>query len=441
MKKHLYIETWGCQMNLHQSEGIAGLLEERGLSLTDSLDDADVVIFNTCLVRQKAEEKVYGRIGAVAQLKKEKDVLFGVGGCMPQVRKEDLLKRFPTIDFLFGSSDLASLPAFIAEVEGQKRRIAHLPEPLGIDEVESHRTSTVTAMVTITQGCSNFCSYCIVPYARGPLRSRAPENVLSEVESLVQAGYPEILLLGQNVDSYGRDRPEYGDFADLLDRVARVEIPRIRFTSSHPRDMTLRVIEQIAKHENICNHIHLACQSGSDRILKEMNRGYTSDEFLAIITAARRAIPRVNITTDLIVGYPGESEVDFRESLDLIEEVRFGSIFVAKYSPRPGTRSAGLPDDVPQEVKNARLQEVLERQRTIALEENRRQIGRTLTILVEGRRGDGAFYGRADDHRTVVLPETEKACLGEFIPVRIEEAFTGALAGERVLPVASKGAL
>ncbi|MEA1871038.1 MAG: MiaB/RimO family radical SAM methylthiotransferase, partial [Candidatus Bipolaricaulota bacterium] len=308
-------------------------------------------------------------------------------------------------------------------------------------EIESHRTSTVTAMVTITQGCSNFCSYCIVPYARGPLRSRAPENILSEVESLVQAGYPEILLLGQNVDSYGRDRPDYGDFADLLDRVARTEIPRIRFTSSHPRDMTLRVIEQIAAHENICNHIHLACQSGSDRILKEMNRGYTSDEFLAIITAARRVIPRVNITTDLIVGYPGESEVDFRESLDLIEEARFGSIFVAKYSPRPGTRSAGLSDDVPQEVKNARLQEVLVRQRAIALQENRRQIGRILTILVEGKRGDGTFYGRADDHRTVVLPDTEKACLGEFVPVRIEEASTGALTGERVLPVASKGAL
>jgi tRNA-2-methylthio-N6-dimethylallyladenosine synthase len=441
MKKHLYIETWGCQMNLHQSEGIVGLLEEQGLSLTDSLDDADVVIFNTCLVRQKAEEKVYGRIGAVAQLKKEKDVLFGIGGCLPQVRKEHLLKRFPTIDFLFGSSNLAGLPALIAEVEEEKRRIARLPEPMGIDEIDAHRTSTVTAMVTITQGCSNFCSYCIVPYARGPLRSRAPENVLAEVEALVQSGYPEILLLGQNVDSYGRDRPEYGDFADLLDRVARTEIPRIRFTSSHPHDMTLRVIERIAEHENICNHIHLACQSGSDRILKEMNRGYTSDEFLAIITAARGAIPRVNITTDLIVGYPGENEADFRESLDLIEEARFGSIFVAKYSPRPGTRSAELPDDVPQEVKNARLQEVLARQRTIALEENRRQIGRRLTILVEGKRGDGAFYGRADDHRTVVLPETEKACLGEFIPVRIEEASAGALIGKRVLPVASKGAL
>jgi tRNA-2-methylthio-N6-dimethylallyladenosine synthase len=439
MKKRLYIETWGCQMNLHQSEGISGLLERHGFTVVDSLDEADVVIFNTCLVRQKAEEKVYGRIGAVIEQKRERKVLFGIGGCLPQVHGETILKRFPAVDFLFGSSDLSSLPALIEDLETYDGHLAHLPPPTGIDEIPYRRGSTVTAMVTITQGCSNFCSYCIVPYARGPLRSRPPKKILSEVEELRTAGYREVLLLGQNVDSYGRDRPQYGDFADLLAQVAATGIPRIRFTSSHPRDMTLRVIEQIAVRDNICNHIHLACQSGSDRILKEMNRGYTCDQFLAIVAAARRAIPEINITTDLIVGYPGESEADFRDTIRLIEEARFGSIFVAKYSPRPGTRSAELPDDVPPAVKDARLQEVLERQRAIALEENCKQIGRTVTALVLGKTSTGSFYGRADDHRTVILSDEGK--IGEFVPVSIEEASAAAIAGRRAVLSMVKGAL
>ncbi len=436
MNKRLYVETWGCQMNRHQTEGILGVLEAAGFTLVDRLEEADVVIFNTCMVRQKAEEKVYGRIGAVVQKKRERNLLLGIGGCLPQVHGEALLARFPVIDFLFGSTDLRALPDLLAGGEAGVDRRAHLPAPTGIDEVPAHRENRVTGMVTITQGCSNFCSYCIVPAARGPLRSRTPGAILAEVEDLARSGYPEVLLLGQNVDSYGRDRPAYGGFSDLLERVAQAGIPRIRFMTSHPRDLTARVVEVIAAHDTICKHIHLACQSGSDRVLAAMNRGYTRAGFLAVARAARWAIPEINLTTDLIVGYPGESGEDFRETLRLIEEVRFGSVFVAKYSPRPGTRSARRPDDIPATTKEDRLQEVLRMQRAIALEENETRIGRTVSVLVEGRTRSGASYGRSDDHRTVVFPS--EAAVGAFVAVRIEAASAAALSGTPVVPVGTE---
>ncbi len=435
MRKRLYIETWGCQMNLHQSEGIAGVLEERGFSLTESLPEADLVLFNTCAVRQKAEEKVYGRIGAIQEQKTRREVLFGVGGCLAQLRGEALLKRFPAIDFLFGTADLAALPSLLEEVEAGCTRLAHLPTPSGTEEVPYRRRSSVTAMVTISEGCSNFCSYCVVPSARGPLRSRPPEEVLAEVEDLVRKGYKEVVLLGQNVDSYGKDQSEYGDFASLLSRAAETGIPRLRFLTSHPRDLTRGVIDAIARHENVCNHLHLACQSGSDRVLAAMNRGYTRAEFLSIVERARKAVEGLNVTTDLIVGYPGETEEDFRATMDLVEEVRFGSIFAAKYSPRPGTRSAGLEDDVPAAVKDARLQELLVREREIAREENEWRVGEVVDVLVEGRTREGELYGRTDDHRTVTARGEAKA--GEFVPVLIEGASAATLAGRALAPAPS----
>lgn len=437
MNKRVYIETWGCQMNRHHSEGIAGILEQAGFALTSSLAEADVVMFNTCAVRQKAEEKVYGKIGAIAKLKEEKPILFGVGGCMAQVRGQALLKRFPTVDFLFGTAKLSALPRIISQVEQRRQRVVHLPEPIETEEIFYRRKSSVTAMVTVTEGCSTFCSYCIVPYARGPLRSRPPEAILFEVRDLKQAGYREVLLLGQNVDSYGRDNPAYGDFSRLLERVAQIGIPRVRFTTSHPRDITPQVIETIAEHKNICNHLHLACQSGSDRILCAMNRGYSRERFLSIIKEARKAVEGINITTDLIVGFPGESERDFCDTMELVEEARFGTIFVATYSPRPGTRSAGLCDDVPAGVKDARLQAVLTRQREISLEENRKRIGETVEVLVEGK--NGGYYGRGTDHRTVIF--AGEVDIGAFVPVRIEAASAAALAGQVLVPVTPGGIL
>ncbi len=437
MGKKAYIETWGCQMNVHQSERIAGLLARAGYEPTDDISTADLIVFNTCAVRQKAEEKVYGRIGEVMEQKRTRPVLFGFGGCIGQVRGEALLRRFPAIDFLFGTSDLNALPDLVARAAAGAR-VVHLPPPRGTEELPVRRASRVTAMVTISEGCSNGCSYCIVPRARGPLRSRPPEYVLREVEEALAAGYKEVLLLGQNVDSYGRDRPEYGDFAALLEQVARLGVPRIRFTSSHPRDMTTRVLETVAAHRNVCNHIHLAVQSGSDRILREMNRGYTAGEFLDIVKRARELIPGINVTTDIIVGYPGETEADFRATIELIEEARFGTIFVAKYSPRPGTRSSRLPDDVPPEVKEARLQEVLTLSRRIGLEINQQFIGRTVEVLIEGRNRNGDPYGRTDDHRTVVLPGATVEA-GEFAVVRITRATSAGLHGEPAVPLEVKG--
>ncbi len=434
MRNCVYIETWGCQMNLHQSEGIAGTLEQAGFTICDSLLDADVVVFNTCAVRQKAEEKVYGRIGAVAEAKRTRPVVFGLGGCLPQVRGESLLKRFPAIDFLFGTSDFTALPALIAAAERGVGRAAHLPRAGQRGSAHYRRSGSASAMVTITEGCSMGCSYCVVPRARGPLESRPPREILAEVEELVGTGCKEILLLGQNVDSYGRDRPEYGDFARLLEAVARTGIPRVRFTTSHPRDLDLAVLETIARHENVCKHLHLACQSGSDRILAAMNRGYTRADFLEIVRHAREVVGHINITTDLIVGYPGESEADFRETRSLVEEVRFGSLFGAKYSPRPNTWSARLPDDVPEETKAARLEELLALERTIALEENRRRIGQVVDVLVAGRTRTGSAYGRADDHRTVAVAGVAE--IGDFVAVLVDDASAAALSGTILVPSA-----
>ena len=426
MEKRVYIETWGCQMNLHQSEGIAGVMLRAGYTLVDTLESADVVLFNGCTVRQKAEEKVYGRIGAVVAEKRRRELLLGVGGCLGQIHGAALLKRCPAIDFLFGARGHAALPALIDRVRRDGGPLADVDERTEIDEIPFHRSSPVRAMVTITEGCSNFCSYCIVPYARGPMRSRAPDRILAEVEEAAAGGFREALLLGQNVNSYGADRADYGTFKQLLGRVAETGIARVRFTSSHPRDMSIGVLETMAAFPNICHHLHLACQSGSDRILKEMNRGISRAGFLKVVETAREIVQEINVTTDLIVGYPGETEDDFKATMDLMERVRFGSVYAAKYSPRPGTRSARQADDVPASAKEERLSRILSRQREIALEENERRIGEDASVLIEGATR-GGFYGRADDHRTVVVDGP--ASIGDVVLVRVTAASAASLSG------------
>jgi len=426
MGKRLYIETWGCQMNLHQSEGLAGVMTSAGYDLVDRIESADVVLFNGCMVRQKAEEKVYGRIGAVVEEKRRRRVILGVGGCLGQVRGESLLSRFPAIDFVFGSGGHRSVPSLVERVRVESDRLVACDEPTTIDEIPYVRLNPVRAMVTITEGCSHYCSYCVVPYARGPMRSRDPESIVREVEDAIDAGAFEVLLLGQNVNAYGTDRPEFGGFATLLARTAETGIPRVRFTTSHPRDMTEDVLDAIGSKANLCNHLHLPVQSGSDRILVDMNRGYIVDRYLEIVDAARERIDGLNVTTDLIVGYPGETEADFEATMRLIEGVRFGSIFVAKYSPRPLTRSARLEDDVPESVKRARLERVLDRQRRIALEENERFVGQDVEVLFESAARNGGTVGRAGDHRTVVA---RGGAIGELASVRIEGASSAGLSG------------
>jgi len=414
-------------MNLHQSEGIAGVLAAAGYRSVDAIESADVVIFNGCMVRQKAEEKVYGRVGAVMEEKRRRPVLFGIGGCLGQVRGRSLLERFPAVDFVFGSQGHGALPGLLARLEADGGRELRVADPTEIDEVPAHREGSVSGMVTITEGCSNFCSYCVVPYARGPMRSRSPERILAEVAGMVDEGYAEVLLLGQNVNSYGTDRPEFGAFVDLLERVSATGIRRIRFTSSHPKDMDRRVFERMAVRDNICNHVHLACQSGSTKILAAMNRAYAREEFLRIVEAGRAIVPGLNVTTDLIVGFPGETERDFQETLGLIDEARFGTVFAAKYSPRPLTTAMRMPDDVSDEVKNERLHRVLDRQRCIALEENERLVGEEIEVLIEGVARNGASYGRSDDHRTVLVEGLFP--VGEMVRTRVGAASAAALSG------------
>lgn len=428
--KRVYIHTWGCQLNEHKSEAIAGVLREAGYRIIDRLEEAEVVIFNTCAVREKAAEKVLGKLGEVKRLRAQgRKILLGIGGCLSQAEKEGLFSRTAGIDLLFGTSDadIKRLPELLARA-GEERRLIGIGKPAGLDHLPALRKSKITAYVTITEGCDHFCSYCIVPYTRGRLRSRPLAEVVREVEELVAQGYKEVTLLGQNVNAYGRDLWGEGRFAELLRQVAATGIPRIRFTSSHPQDMTSEILEAIAELPNVCEQIHMAAQSGSDRVLCDMRRPYTKAEFLKRVEEAKRLIPGVNITTDLIVGYPTEKEEDFRETVDLVERARFGSAFIFKFSPRPGTIAATkYGDPIPDEVKRRRHQELLELQRRISEEESRRLIGRKVEVLVE-HSVDGKLRGRSRDHRTVLFPGEERL-LGELVRVKVVGTAGGTLLG------------
>lgn len=420
--------TWGCQLNRHRSEEIEGVLEKAGYTLVERPEDADVVILNTCMVRQRAEDKVIGRVGELSRFK-SRGLLIGVGGCMAQGRKEELFRLAPASDFAFGTGDIARLPELIARAE-RGERPAHFPPPTALERLPVRRRNPFQAYVTVAEGCSHSCSYCIVPFVRGPLRSRPLPEVVAELWELAERGYQEVTLLGQNVDAYGRDLRDGTDFSRLLREAAKVPIPRIRFTSSHPAYMTDDTIAAMAEGGNICEHVHLAVQSGSDRILKAMRRGYGRETFLKIVERLREAIPGVNITTDVIVGFPGETEADFEATLSLIREVRFGTVYVAAYSPRPYTRAAELPDSVPSEEKSRRLEEVLRLTRRIARELHEERVGREVEVLVEGRLPDkGLYHGKTRDFRTVLFPGEEEL-VGRLVQVRVEGATPGAMLGQ-----------
>ncbi len=422
--------TWGCQLNAHRSEEIEGVLERAGYEIVSRPEEADVVILNTCMVRQRAEEKVAGRLGELWHLKKLRPLVIGVGGCMSQGRKGELLK-YPAVDFLFGSANASEIPELIERAMRGERPVS-LPAPEGIERLPVRRKSPFQAYVTIAEGCSHSCAYCIVPHVRGPLRSRPLPEVLAELRELAEAGYKEVTLLGQNVDAYGLDLRDGTNFARLLREVARIPIPRIRFTSSHPGYMTDETIAAIAEGDNICEHVHLAVQSGSDRVLAAMRRGYTREKFLRVVEKLRAAIPGVNVTTDIIVGFPGETEADFEATLSLIREARFGTVYAAMYSPRPYTAAAGMPDDIPPAEKKRRLEEVLAEARRIAQEINEGKLGKTEEVLVEGYlAAKGLYYGKTRDMRTVLLPGDE-GLVGEFVWVKFERATPGALYGEVV---------
>ena len=387
--KTYYIETYGCQMNVHDSERIAGILCSIGFEEAPNMDKADLIIFNTCCVRENAERKVFGNVGALKQRKtRQKGLVIAVCGCMMQQKPvaEKLARTFRFVDIIFGTKQMHELPEMLYRVLTDRQRVLAIDEleDEKCEEPEARRAKGPAAYINIMQGCNNFCSYCIVPYVRGRERSREPEKIVDEVLHIQKEGYNEVLLLGQNVNSYGRGLETPATFSDLLKRISDTGIGRIRFMTSHPKDISDELITTMAERTNICKQIHLPVQSGSNRILKLMNRGYTTEHYMGIVEKLHAQMPEIAVSTDIIVGFPGETQQDFEETLQLLKVVRFDSAFTFMYSLRSGTRAAGMPGHLTEEEKSRRLTELIEIQDAITYEKNRAYMGKIQSVLVEG---------------------------------------------------------
>jgi len=425
--RNFYLRTFGCQMNQHDSEKITGLLESRGWKRTGDENEADLILLNTCSVRRHAEERVLGRLARYRREKEKRPgLLVGVIGCMAQIWKEGLWEKFPELDLVLGPGSFASLPDELETLidSGGQRLVDRFEDPADFFEVPATRVNSLHGWVTVMRGCDNFCSYCVVPYARGREVSRPPEEIVEEVRSLGKNGYKEITLLGQNVNSYrGKDRADLPvDFPGLLRRLNTVEgIERIRFVTSHPKDISPALISSIADLDKVCESIHFPAQSGSDKILKKMRRGYTRGEYLERAQQLQIAIPGITLASDFIVGFPGETDDNFARTLDLLREVRFDRIFAFVYSPRPKTEAAKLQDGIPPEIKSARLQQLLSLQRSISLEKNQELLGKEVEVLVEGknRKYQDRGEGRTRTGKMVFFP-WEEGMRGQLINIRIE---------------------
>jgi tRNA-2-methylthio-N6-dimethylallyladenosine synthase len=437
--KYYYIITYGCQMNVHDSEMLAGMLEEMGYHQADKMEDADIIILNTCIVRKNAELKVFGKVGSLKPLKrKNPDLIIAVGGCMMQSREavQELYQKYPQVDLIFGTHNIHHLPELIKKVKKDKGRVVEVwDQEVGlIPDLPIKREDDHKAWVTIIQGCNNFCSYCIVPYTRGRERSRPFEDIVKEVEDLVGKGVKEITLLGQNVNSYGQDLENKYDFADLLIRLDQISgLYRIRYMTSHPRDFPRRLIDVVKNSSSICEHFHLPIQSGSNRILKLMNRGYSREEYLELVSNIREAIPAPSITTDLIVGFPGEGEDDFEETLNIVKEIEFDLAFTFIYSPRTGTPAARMKEQVPEEVKKERLQRLMELQNGISLKKNQQLTGKTLEVLIDGasKNNPEMYSGRDRTNKLIIFPRKDHK-KGDLVRIRIESAHSFTLTGRIV---------
>jgi tRNA-2-methylthio-N6-dimethylallyladenosine synthase len=428
MGKKVYLQTFGCQMNVYDSERLQGLLVSAGHSIAGNAEGADVIVLNTCSVRGTAESRALGRLSEFQRYKQSNpDVMLVVVGCMAQRMGEDLLKQKPHLDLVLGPDQIFQLPGYLQN-HRDSARVAVCSSREGFDrqkiweqEILPRRKTPFTSFVAISRGCDNFCSYCVVPYVRGPERHRPADQITREVQLLAESGCREVTLIGQNVNSY---RFEGKDFADLLQTVSQeTEIDRIRFMTSHPKDLSDKLIEKIATLPKVCEHIHLPLQSGSDRILKKMNRGYTSEDYLKLTEGIKARIPDASITTDVIVGFPAETEEDFKKTLDVVGRVEFDSAFMFRYSVREGTKAALLEDDVPEEKKLKRLHVLIDLQKGISRKKNQRLVGKTFEVLVDdrSRRTSSKWKGKTKSNKTVVL-EGDEDILGEIVPVTINEA-------------------
>lgn len=437
-ERRAFIVTYGCQMNKHDSERMAGILENVGYSLTSSVDEADLILMNTCCVREKAEQKAYSQLGRLRQWKKERPCgRIVVGGCMAEREGEELLARAPHVDLAFGTRSVPRLAGLLAELERSAGPLCAVGAENGAAPwVAPHRESTVHAWVSIMQGCDNFCTYCVVPYVRGRERSRPSEDILREVGELAEQGYKEVTLLGQNVNSYGRKNPRELTFAQLLCRLNETHgLERIRFVTSHPKDLSDKLIEAIRDLPKVCEHIHLPLQSGSDEVLRRMGRGYTLGWYLNRLDVLRASVPEISVTTDLMVGFPGESAADFAATRRAVRAAEYDNIFLFRYSVRPGTAAAGWGDPVPAGVKRDRFDELLALQREITASKHSRLEGKVAEVLVEGpsKSNPSVYTGRTVTNKIVHFANgTTPPRLGSLVPVYIERARLHYLAGRTV---------
>lgn len=439
--KKLYLRSFGCQMNDYDSEKIADLLTEKGYERTEDVHEADLVVFNTCSIREKAQEKVFSDLGRVREAKKEAgkdDMVIAVGGCVASQEGKKILARAPYVNIVFGPQTLHRLPQMIAKHEQTHKPQVDItfPEIEKFDHLAEPHARGACAFVSIMEGCSKYCSYCVVPYTRGEEISRPLADVLLEAAKLAAQGVKEVTLLGQNVNAYRGETPdgEIADFATLLEYVAEIDgIERIRYTTSHPKEFTQRLIDAYGKIDKLVNHVHLPVQSGSDRILAAMKRGYTVLEYKSIIRRLRAIRPDISIATDIIVGFPGETEDDFQATLKLMDDVGFDASFSFVYSRRPGTPAAYLPDDTPQDVKLKRLQLLQAKNEAKATEISRAMLGTEQRVLVIGRarRGEGLLSARTDNNRIVNFPGDERL-IDQMVTVKITEVFPHTLGGELI---------
>ncbi len=433
------VVTYGCQQNEADSERIAGILSEMGYMKTDDVKEADIIIVNTCAVRDHAEKKALSITGGYKHLKQKKpSLIIGVCGCM--VSKSDMSdkikKSYPYIDLVFGTENLWKLPEIIHRVMKEDKRMffPNVGEPIVAEGVPVLRESGYKAWVSIMYGCNNFCTYCIVPYVRGRERSRRPEDILAEVRGLVADGYKEITLLGQNVNSYGKEFGDECDFAALLSRICEIEGDfLVRFMTSHPKDASKKLIDVMAANDKIAKHFHLPVQSGSDRILKEMNRHYDREAYLSLIRYMREKMPELCISTDIIVGFPGETDADFEDTLSIVREVGYDMMYSFIYSKRTGTPAAEMAEQIPEDVTGERFARLIDTQNAISLTKNEPYAGKTVRVLVDGRSKNNPdkFSGRTEGNK-IVLFDGDDSMTGKFVTVHISEAHTFALTGEVV---------
>lgn len=439
-ERYLFVETHGCQMNDSDSGKIASLLSGCNYRTTTDIGKADLVILNTCSVRDKAEHKVYSYLGTLKTYKERNpNLIIGVGGCVAQQEGERLLKRVPHLDIVFGTHNIHKLPDLVSQVRISKERVSEtrfyendldiFPAP-----VLSSSSNSLKGLVNVMLGCDNFCTYCIVPYVRGREISRPSAEIIKEIEVLVSRGAKELTLIGQNVNSYGHGLGEEIDFPTLLRKINAIEgLRRIRFMTSHPKDISDPLMSSFGMLDKLCEHLHLPVQSGSDTVLKRMNRSYTRDSYLSKVKALTYMFPGMALTSDIIVGFPGETDADFDATMELIEKVRYDAVFSFKYSPRGETKAAGMPDQIDEDLKNKRLLMLQERQREISLERNVEYEGRVVEVLVEGGSDTNheRLSGKTRSFKTVKFDGSERL-IGELVQVKIVKSFINSLIGEMI---------